>query len=330
MANVLAVDIGGTKTLFELCSREGESIFKMRLDSQSFASFEDCLSCFLQQPQVKDLPVAIACMAVAGPVTGDQASVTKLPWTLDTHQLADEFMFGQVLLCNDFEAVGHGVACLQPDQLETLHEGKQPDTSANRAVIGAGTGLGQAILIPQQDSWQVLPTEGGHVDFAPTDRTQQLLLEHLRQRFQHVSYDRIVCGSGLEIIYHFLRDYKQIAENPKLRLAMVNGDAAAAISEFACQYDEPLARQALLLFFKIYGAQTGNLALASYARGGVYLAGGIAAKNLPLLKQSEFISSFLAKGRMQALMADIPVHVVRDAEVGLKGARLLAQKALYN
>ena len=173
-------------------------------------------------------------------------------------------------------------------------------------------------------------TEGGHVDFAPLDRTQQLFLEHLQQRHGHVSYDRIVCGSGLVSLYHFLRDYKQIDENNASRLAMVNGDAASAISQFAIEKNDILANEALDMFVRIYAAQAGNLALTTLARGGVYLVGNILLKNIAKFRSPSFINSFVEKGRMTMLMEQIPVHIVLDDEVGLKGARFLAQKAMYN
>jgi glucokinase len=197
-------------------------------------------------------------------------------------------------------------------------------------VIGAGTGLGQAILVPENQGWRVLPTEGGHVDFAPQTSTQQLLLEQVQKRFGHVSYDRLVCGSGLETIYLFLRDYKQIEENPQLRLAMLHGDPAAAISEYAVTHNDPLSNQALDLFVSIYGAQAGNLALSVMARGGIYLAGGIVGKNIDKFREASFLEAFTAKGRMQDLMEKMPVYVVLEPEVGLKGAHLLAHKAMYN
>ena len=248
---------------------------------------------------------------------------------MEAREIQDKFQIDCVRLCNDFEAVGYGISCLDAADIITLQQGK-PSNLTPRVVIGAGTGLGQSILVPESDGWRVLPTEGGHVDFAPLDHSQQLLLEHLQQRHGHVSYDRLVCGSGLVTIYNFLRDYQQLTENPELRVAMVQGDAAAAISEFAQRVDDPLANKALDTFVSIYGAQAGNLALSALARGGVYLAGGIAAKNLAKFRQGNFMQAFTDKGRMQGLMTEIPVHIVLDQDIGLKGARLLAQKAMYN
>ncbi len=328
MTHVLAVDVGGTKTLFELSDANGQVTHKLKLDSQRFHTFDAILTAFIEQlPQ--SCVINNACVALAGPVSGQYGQVTKLPWKLDARVIEKQFSIERVILCNDFEAVGYGIAGLADSEVETLQAG-EPNQSYPRVVLGAGTGLGQAILIPQENQWQVFATEGGHVDFAPLDRTQQLFLEHLQQRHGHVSYDRIVCGSGLVSLYHFLRDYKQIDENNALRLAMVNGDAASAISQFAIEKNDILANEALDMFVRIYAAQAGHLALTTLARGGVYLVGNILLKNIAKFRAPSFINSFVEKGRMTMLMEQIPVHIVLDDEVGLKGARFLAQKAMYN
>lgn len=329
MSYLLAADIGGTKTLCQLADEHGHVRLQQRFPSQDFESFEQLLEAFLNLPDAQDVAITSACIAVAGPVEGDTGRVTKLPWQLDARLLAERFQIEKVQLCNDFEAVGHGIASLQPSELETLQAG-EPNPAMPRAVIGAGTGLGQAILVPENDGWRVLPTEGGHVDFAPQTTTQQLLLEQVQKRYGHVSYDRLVCGKGLETMYLFLRDYRQIKENSELRIAMLHGDPAAAISDYAVNHNDPLSTQALDLFISIYGAQAGNLALSVMARGGIYLAGGIVAKNIAKFREAGFLEAFTAKGRMQDLMEKMPIHVVLDADVGLKGAHLLARKAMYN
>jgi len=327
MNAVLAADIGGTKTLFQLTMDNGDVLLEKEYVSQKYANFDLVLTAFLAQDQIKHCTIGRACFAVAGPVSGRDAKVTNLPWQLNTDDLAQRFNINHVHLCNDFEAVAHGIACLAEDEIVTLQQG-EVDEMMPRAVIGAGTGLGQALLFPVANGWQVVSTEGGHTDFAPTDNKQILLLEHLIERFGHVSYERVVSGAGLVTIYHFLRAYEQEGENPQLHQAMMAGDPAAAISQFANDQQDSLAGQALNLFIQIYGAQAGNLALTVSPRGGLYLAGGIAAKNIERFKQGHFINAFLSKGRMQSLMAKIPVHLIIQPKVGLLGARLLAQKII--
>jgi glucokinase len=327
MKTVLASDIGGTKTLFQLTMENNDVLLEREYISQQFESFDSVLAEFLEQTQIKHYVIERACFAVAGPVSGRDANVTNLPWQLNADDLAKNFNIEHVHLCNDFEAVAHGIACLAEDEIVTLQQG-QVDEAMPRAVIGAGTGLGQALLFPVANGWQVVSTEGGHTDFAPTDNNQILLLEHLIERFGHVSYERVLSGTGLVTIYEFLRAYQQKNENPLLRQAMMAGDPAAAISQFANDRKDSLASESLDLFIQIYGAQAGNLALTVTPRGGLYLAGGIAAKNIERFKQGQFINAFVDKGRMQPLMEIIPVHLIIQPKVGLLGARLLARKII--
>jgi len=325
MNGILAADIGGTKTLFQLTTEQGDVVLEKEYVSQHYANFDLPLADFLAQDEVNKHHVLSACFAVAGPVSGRDANVTNLPWTLNADSLVSQFELQHVHLCNDFEAVAHGISCLTDEDIYTLQEGDE-DLHAPRAIIGAGTGLGQALLLPDGDNWKVIATEGGHTDFAPTNRLQTLLLEHLIERFGHVSYERVVSGGGLVTIYEFLRAYQQCDENEALRLAMINGDAGSAISQFALEQHEPLAIEALDLFIQIYGAQAGNLALTVSPRAGIYLAGGIAAKNLERFSMGGFIRAFTDKGRMKPLMEKIPVRIVLQPKVGLLGARLLAQQ----
>jgi glucokinase len=232
---LLAVDLGGTKILFQLSLQQGEVLLESELASEDFDSFSDVLQCFLQHDAAQNVQIQAACIAVAGPVNGTQASVTNLPWQIDAVELEKTFSITKVHLCNDFEAVGYGIDQLEADELITLQQAGSAESANVRAVIGAGTGLGQAILTKTAEHWQVMPTEGGHVDFAPTSARQIVLLEHLMERFGHVSYERLLSGSGLVIIYEFLRSYLQKSESAELREAMINGDAAAAISDFANQ-----------------------------------------------------------------------------------------------
>jgi glucokinase len=293
------------------------------LVSQDYASFDDALSAFLSDSVSEPISIDSACFAVAGPVIAGNASVTNLPWKLNAIDLADKFAIKHVHLCNDFEAVGYGINSLGEDDFITLQEG-EPVNNFPRAVIGAGTGLGQALIVPEAEHWKVLPTEGGHIDFAPTNKRQILLLEHMMSRFGQVSYERLVSGVGLVSIYEFLRAYLQYDESPELREAMISSDPGAAISDYAINYGDELASQALDMFIEIYGSQAGNLALTTLPRAGIYIAGGIAAKNVARFQTGLFINAFTAKGKMAELAKTIPVRLILEAKVGLLGARYLA------
>lgn len=323
MSTLLAADIGGTKTLLQISSVDGQVLCQQRFSSSEFISFDDLLAGFLNGLPADYLPIDSACLAVAGPVSGRTAKVTNLPWRIDADVLCRALPIAQIKLINDFAAVGEGVACLNADDLMVLQAGL-PDLLAPRAVIGAGTGLGQAFMTPIDDGWQVWATEGGHADFAPTDALQQQLLDFLLQQYVHVSYERLVSGMGLVNIYQFLSDLQQTESgfDPTT-------DIPAHISELA-RLDDPLARQTMQLFVDIYAAQAGNLALTVMPCGGLYLAGGIASKNQALFTDGKFMQAFLAKGRMQTLLETIPVYLIKSDETGLRGAALLARKALYN
>ncbi len=329
---VLAGDLGGTKTLLSISECVGTqvtSLFEQRYDSAAFDNLLPMVQTFLRAAGDHARGVERACIAVAGPVTetpdGQSASITNLPWRFDSGSLAAQLGIGRVRLINDFQGVGCGIEALTDEDIVTLQMGK-PRACGPRVVLGAGTGLGESVLVWARDFYEVLPSEGGHADFAPTDAEQVELLRSLLSEFDHVSCERLICGQGLVRIYEFLRARQTAPESETLRVAMTQGDSAAAISAAALAGTDRLAQTALDLFVCMYGAQAGNLALTVLATGGVYIAGGIATKILDKLRDGGFMKAFLAKGRMAVLLADMPVRVVINARVGLLGAALAASR----
>lgn len=303
---VLAGDIGGTKTLLLLAEADGlRTVKEERFENRDYPDFSSILARFLGSER----PTA-ACFAVAGPVSDNRADMTNLPWSLDGHALEKELGF-PVRLINDFEAVGYGIDALADADLETLQTG-QPQPQGVRAVLGAGTGLGEGFMVWQGNGYQVFPSEGSHADFAPADERQEGLLHYLREKYGHVSWERVVSGPGLVEIY-----------------ACLGGGEAdpAVIAEAALAGKDAVAVDALDLFVSAYGAEAGNLALKLLPRGGLYVAGGIAPKILPKMKEGGFMEAFLAKGRFAGLLATIPVHVVKNPNVGLLGAALAARRS---
>lgn len=330
---VLAADIGGTKTLLQITDwttpESPQVLVEQRYPSEGYPRFDTLLQEFLAEWNGRVSELVGACFAVAGPVTETSAEATNLSWRLDAAHLQAEFKLPQVTLINDFRAIGYGIEGLRPDDFAVLQAGefqaKQP-----QAIIGAGTGLGQALLVWQEQGghYQVLPTEGGHVDFAPLGEVQIELLRYLARHLHldHVSYERVLSGAGLVTLYHFLKETSGIIEEQALRQAREEGDPAAAISRFALEQQDPLAMQALDLFVRIYGAQAGNLALTCLPRGGLFLAGGIAPKILARLQTGGFMKAFLSKGRLTNLLRQIPVKVILEPKVGLWGAARLAAR----
>ncbi len=327
---ILAGDIGGTKTLLQISKFDNGSktiVHEHRYVSADYSDLTDMVSEFLTEVIQDKGTVALhsACFGIAGPVTGRLGWVTNLGWELDADKMQSTLGIPKVRLINDFAAVGYGLEALDDDDIVELQAGK-PAKQAPCALIGAGTGLGQGILVWQDDHYEVMSSEGGHCDFAPVDEQQIALLSYLIERFGHVSYERVCCGRGLVNIYEFLRDQNPAAESDAMKEAMTTGDPAAAVSIAGLEGSDEIASQAMHLFAKIYGQQAGNLALTCMSAGGVYIAGGIAPKIIDKLKDGTLTTSFNAKGRMVKLTEVMPVRVVMNANVGLMGAALAASR----
>ena len=321
---ILAGDIGGTKTLVALYEDASEPLSLVQeasYPSGDFPSLEDILRVFLDRAPHGALQAA--CFAVAGPVIDGKCQITNLVWELDTAQLA-EALHTRVRLVNDLEGAAHGLLCLGPHELEVLQSGRK--RPGNLALIAAGTGLGEAILMPIGGRPHVIASEGGHVDFAPRTDLETALLSFLRKEYGHVSYERLLSGPGLYNIYRFLRDSGSASEPAWLqeRLAAA-ADPSAVISEVALSAGHPLCTAALDLFVSVYGAEAGNLALKSLALGGVFVAGGIAPKILPKLRDGAFVRAFADKGRFAALLHSIEVSVVLNPRLALLGAVTVAR-----
>lgn len=332
---LLSGDIGGTKTILRLVEVASDrtswkTIQETQYVSARYPHLVPMVQEFMQQCQLAK--PTIASFAIAGPVIDERCVLTNLKWELVSEELERELNIPKVSLLNDFAANSYGVLGLQPDEIVTLQKGMRIP-SAPIAVIGAGTGLGEGFLIANSDRYMVFPSEGGHTDFAPRDELEYGLFKYIQQKLNggRVSVERVVSGQGILNIYQFLRDTKFAAENEEISASIksweksssTNIDPGAVISKGAHQQD-PLCRKALEMFVSAYGAETGNLALNLLPYGGVYLAGGIAAKNLPFMKQDIFLESFQDKGRMGKLLDKIPVHIILNPQIGLLGSILYA------
>lgn len=323
MNYILSGDIGGTKTLLQLSAADNARapILQKSYPSNQYPGLAEIVDEFLHQANIT--AIAAACFALAGPVLGRRVKLTNLPWSVDADEISARFKIPRVSLINDFEAVGMAIEGLQPADILTLQPGKEQQHGV-RLAVGAGTGLGVAWMTWQDGSYRVHPSEGGHIDFAPSNAIEYELLCYLQKRHGHVSYERIVSGPGLAAIFEFLRDSGRAAVSAQLLAAVSGGDPAAAIARFAQQGHEPIARMALDLFLSVYGAFVGNMALAALPRGGIYVAGGIAAKIAAHMQQGTFLPAFRNKGRYAEFLALMPLHIVTNPQVGLLGANLAA------
>jgi glucokinase len=333
---LLAGDIGGTKTWLRLARREDNRLtvlHERRYPSADYADFDTLLEIFLADAaQAGRVMPEVGCIGVAGPIEdgpGDMtcAKVTNLPWWLDSEALQQRFGLRRLRLINDFQAVGYGIEALGDDELVMLQVGA-PRPCAPRVLIGAGTGLGQGILVwhgsEHDGHYEVLSSEGGHGDFAPGNAEQRELLCYLADRQPRVSVEDVLSGRGLVNVYRYLASRFPDTADEALARAMAAGDAAATVSEAALSGCDALAGRALDLFVAIYGTQAGNLALTCLASGGVYIAGGVAPRIRACLLAGPFLAAFRDKGPMAPLMKTLPVSLVLNSQVGLKGAARVA------
>jgi glucokinase len=320
---ILAGDIGGTNArlgLFEV--RDGKPVLvrERSYPSRQFSGLAAVLQAFIEEFH----PVTSgAAFGLAGPVLNGRVRTPNLPWQVDARELASILGLPRVSLINDLEALASGIALLAPSDLVVLNPGvEMPGT---RAVLAAGTGLGVAGLVWDGTSHRPLATEGGHVDFAPRNALECELLLHLSKRFGRVSNERVLSGPGLGNVYDFLRDTGRGEEPDWLTQRLQTEDRAKVISVCGLDGTSPLCSQALDVFASVYGAVAGNVALLFLAVGGVYLGGGIAPKLLARLQTPTlFQAAFLDKGRLRSGMEKIPVRIILDEHVGLRGAARVA------
>ena len=317
---ILAGDVGGTNTRLGFFTRaEGRVslVHDERVPSRGRLGLDEIVEQFVAR---NHLPVEAACFGIAGPVRDGRGETTNLPWTVDSKSLARALGIDRVWLLNDLEANAWGITALEPADFAVLHAGS-PGARGNGAVISAGTGLGEAGLY--WDGTRHLPfaTEGGHADFAPADELQLELLRHLRSKYGHVSWERVLSGPGLDDIYVFLRDVARVA-TPAASIpdALMGPDRPATIANAGFAGACPVCVQAVELLVWFYGAEAGNLALKLMATGGVFLGGGIAPRILDRLKAPRFLEAFTSKGRMKPVLEAIPIRVILNDKAALIGA----------
>lgn len=317
---ILAGDIGGTKTVLSIITRDASGsltcLQEQTFSSQQFPEFDDILTAFLPA----GVNIKSACFGVAGPVVNQRCHTTNLPWVLDAEELKTKLNTSKVKLLNDLEAMALGMLYLPEDDLVELNPNSQTQ-AGNIAVIAAGTGLGEAILYWDGSKHHPMATEGGHSDFAPINAQQDLLLAYLRKIYpDHVSCERILSGIGFSHLYDFLCDQGFAPSCPVVPDINSGIDRNAVISRLGVAGEDPLCAEAVRLFVELYGAETGNLALKSLATGGIYIGGGIGAKILPAMLDGNFMRAFKAKGRFISLLEKIPVKLSLNPRTPLIGA----------
>ncbi len=330
---ILAGDVGGTKVdlaLYNFMDGKLSIERQQKFPANEYGSLQDVVKAFLATEDNVDKvehEVVAACFGCPGPVKDGHLKLTNLPWELDSKDLSKILNIDHIFLINDLEANGYGIAELGPEQFAELEEG---DKSAlgHRALVSAGTGLGEALLIWNSQAQRHLPlaSEGGHADFAPRSPIEIELLEWLTKKLNgHVSYERVVSGIGLKNIYEFLRDEKKLEEPTWLRDRMEAEDPNFVIGTTGEDGSSELTAKTLDMFAGAYGAECGNMGLKLLATGGVYLGGGIAPKILKTLRNGTFRKAFLDKGRLSSVLERMPVRVILEEQCALIGAAAYAE-----
>jgi glucokinase len=320
---ILAGDVGGTKVhlaLYDFINGKLEYSRDERYQAKDYSGLEEIVKDFLGA-----FTVTAACFGVPGPVRDGRLRLTNLPWTLDSRELAVSLGINHVFLINDLEANGYGVAELSADQIYTLSEGDASQIG-NRALIAAGTGLGEGMLIWNGHSHTPYPSEGGHADYAPRNEDEIDLLRFLKQKYNgRISTERVVSGIGLTNVYEFLREVRGLDEPNWLAERISAEDPNAVITELALGAKSEICEKALDMFVSAYGAEAGNLALKLLSVGGVYIGGGIAPRILEKLKDGTFMKAFTDKGRLSQLLINMPVRIILESRAALIGAATYAE-----
>jgi len=317
---ILAGEIGATRTRLAAFESEGTKVNKVVEKiymSQQEPSLPEMIAAFVR---TEGVGVHSACFGVAGPVRAGKSKISNLAWTIDSAELAGLLKLNSVGLLNDMEAYAYGIDALGSKDFITLNEGSE-DPVGNRAVISARTGLGVAGLYLDGFRHHPFACEGGHSSFSPGNDLEIALLHYLHKKYGRVSCERVLSGPGLKNIYDFLRDTKKVEEPAWLAEQFkATHDAPATISQLALEHRTPICEQALSLFVSVYGSQTGDCALNFMSTGGIFIGGSIAAKNVPAMQDPAFMKGFLNKGRMEALLRDIPVKIILNDDSGILGA----------
>ena len=323
---ILAGDVGGTKVhlaLYEFDHGQLVHVRDERYPAHEFAGLEVIVQRFLTESSNPE--ITAACFGVPGPVRGGRLRLTNLPWVLDSRELSAGLNITHLFLINDLEANGYGIPELTADQIFTLNAG---DTAAvgNRALVSAGTGLGEGVLVWNGKSHVPMASEGGHSDFSARNPLEIELLSYLMKKLGgRVSFERVVSGPGITNIYEFLRDEKKMEEPAWLKQRMETEDPNAVIGEVGEQGGSELCAKTLEMFVASYGAESGNMVLKVLATGGMYVGGGIAPKILKTIRGGTFMQAFTDKGRLSELLIHTPVHIILESRAALLGAAAYAE-----
>ena len=340
---ILAGDVGGTKTRLAICQLENGRIIRQQTDtfvSRDYSCLEEVVQEFINKYGVS---VTKSCFGVPGPVVNGEAKATKLPWHFKEERISSELNIPTVKLVNDLVATAAAVPHLMPEDLYVLYEGEPHSSSVENqsqnsdsgsgngedviGVLAPGTGLGQAYIHTNAGQQYILASEGGHADLAPTNEQEVKLFQYLMSKHDHVSYDRVLSGPGLNSIYTFLKETGFASEPPELEKRLREEDPGTVITTTGKTGEYELCVKALDIFASVLGAQAGNMVLDLMATGGIYLGGGIPAGIYKKLADGTTVNSYLKKGRLSYLVEKTPLYVILDDHTALLGAAYIASES---
>lgn len=325
---IIAGDVGGTKTRLALYEPQGAHLAQIVLEqfeSARYLSLEDIVARFLKKHAARP---AAGCFGIPGPVVDGTVKVTNLPWELSERKIEQGLEIPRVKLVNDLVATAAAIPSFTEKDLLTLHPAT-PARGANvTSVVAPGTGLGHALLVTEGEQYQVLPSEGGHANFAPSNDEEFELAHFLRKKLSFVSVESVLSGPGLMNIYEFLRDTGKFPEPPALASRLQKEIPAGVVIAGAIGREFPICEKALDMFCHAVGSHAGNFMLTTLSTAGVYLGGGLPPRMLPLLATSSLLPGYLQKGKLSYQVETTPLHIIKDDHAAVRGAAKLAWRLL--
>jgi glucokinase len=321
----LLADIGGTNARFALEQGPGQLGEIRTYPCKDFPEITDAVARFFSdEAAALKTPARHAAIAIANPIDGDQVVMTNHDWRFSIEATRKALKLDTLKVVNDFEALALAVPALRDDQRRQFGPG-QPHPHTPMAVLGAGTGLGLAGLVPNGDRWIALPSEGGHVSFAPIDAREDAILVYARKKWGHVSFERLASGPGIALIYEALAAAHGHDAHAETTAAVANDTAAIVHS---AGKGDALALEAIEVFCGVLGTFSGNVALSYGAHGGIYIGGGVVPKLGEHFYQSNFRARFEQKGRFDRYLCDIPTYVITAENPAFIGTSEILAAAL--
>jgi len=333
---VIGADIGGTNSnigIFQKKENNLELIFSLHFKSQEITNFTKLTQDILNYVK-KEFKITVkhSCFGIAGIISEnrDYCKPTNLDIAVDAHDIIKHTDLETAILANDFEILGHGLLVLDPKQIIQVKDGKEKKRSA-KAIIGAGTGLGKTILIWDEVCGRYLPmpSEGGHADFSAQNQLELDLIQFIKKtekRPCNISWEDLLSGSGIGRIYNFFSQ----RNNKKNMNEELKNNGLHPDKIFSSKDLDEYSNQTYKLFSTLYARCAKNFALDTLALNGLYIAGGIATKNIELFKQMIFLDEFLNCGKMIKILKEIPLYVIADYNVSLYGAAQFMKQQTRN